>query len=747
MKMFRIFVGLLLAAVLSACGGGGGSPGTVGGGSGGGGSGGGGTGSTAGTPTVTLQLFDSTGAATSTISATQTTLARATVVDATGAPVAGAVVTFTGDSALVTFVPAGGTALTGSNGIAQVQVTPTSGSSGGAGTLKADATVAGTSAKQGTAGYQVAASAVTGTGASPAAVEIFASAPQLSSSPNSTVSFTVVVKDAQNRTLPNQTVTFTASSGDLAGALPAPVTGISGQPITGVILSPGIDRSNRNIVLTAGAGTVQQTMTMPITGTTLSLAGSNSVMLGSTMTFTVAARDSGGKPIPGAAVSASSALGNSLNPTNFVTDAAGAARFTYTASSAGVDTVTVQGLGASAVASAAISAQDFSFTAPGANGSVVVNTPQPVSVRLLSGGAPVANQAVTFSTTRGVITSSAMTNASGLATATLSSTTAGPATLVASAGTSQALLPVTFVAKTAATLVLQVTPGAVPPNVPGSTASQATLQATVRDAALNPVAGQVVTFTATQDLSNGTIGPPSAVTDANGMVSVQFTPGALSTASNGVQLQATVQGTTVHGTTSLTVSSQALFISIGKGKLLGQTTDPIYQKEFSVYVTDANGAAVPNKAVTLSIWPNTYGKGKWAVGLLPSGTAAWIRTVNATCANEDVDRSGILLPGFGNNVDVNGNGKLDPGLPTVVTPSSVTTDSGGFATFYVKYGKNFGSWLDTTITARASVAGTESVQNQQWSTEVLSADVSDTASEPPFEFSPFGKSGLCSDAN
>jgi hypothetical protein len=278
--------------------------------------------------------------------------------------------------------------------------------------------------------------------------------------------------------------------------------------------------------------------------------------------------------------------------------------------------------------------------------------------------------------------------------------------------------------------------------------SQATLQATVRDAALNPVAGATVNFTALADLSNGTISPGSGTTDANGMVTVQFIPGALSTASKGVQIQATVQGTNVSGTTTLSVSSQSLFISIGKGALLGQTTDPIYQKEFSVYVTDANGAAVPNQTVTISIWPDNYGKGFWQVGLLPSGTAAWIKTLNATCANEDVNRNGILDPGEDDpNGNGNGNGKLDPGLPTVVTPSSVTTDSGGFATFHVQYGKNFGSWLNTTITARATVAGTESVQSQQWTAEVLAADVNNVSVSPPFVFSPFGQAGSCANPN
>lgn len=741
MYMIRMFVALLVAAVLSACGGGGGSPGTTNNGTGG---------PSAPAPTVSLQLVDANGAATTAVSATLSTFARATVTDASGSPVSGVVVSFTADPTLVTFVPSSGTALTGSNGVAQIQLTPASGSSAGAGTLKGDATVAGTAAKQGTVGYQVVASSGTGSGVVPASIEIFSSAPQVSSSQNSTVSFTVVVKDAQNRTMPTQTVTFSATSGDLAGALPARVTGPAGEPITGVTLSPGRDQSNRNIVLTATAGAIQQNATVAVTGSTVSVVGANSVLLGGTTSFTVTARDSAGTGIAGVPVAITSSLGNGLSPSSVVTDSSGTAQFNYLASKSGVDTLSASGLGTSVTKSVAISAEDFSFVSPAANASVAIGSSQPISVRLLSGGVPVAGRTVTFSTTRGTLSAStATTDANGQASTAVSSTTAGPASIGATAGTSQALLPVTFVANQPATLVLQANPGAVAPNQSGSTANQATIQATVRDASGNPVAGSVVNFTALSDLSNGTISPGSGVTDANGIVSVQFIPGALTTASNGVQIQAAVQGSGVSGTTFLTVSGQALFISIGRGVLLSQTTDPVYKKEFSVYVTDANGAAVPNKTVSLSVWPELYMKGFYTISAPPgSTTPIWLQGpapagITATCANEDVNRNGILDSGE----DVNGNGKLDPGLPIVVTPSSVTTDSGGFATFYLQYGKNFATWLNTTITARATAAGTESVQTQGWITEALAADISNIQVTPPFTTSPFGQASSCSNPN
>jgi hypothetical protein len=740
-NVLRLLGGVLLAVLMTACGGGGGSAGTTSSGGGGGTTPGTGT----ATATITVMLVDSAGAQINTVGTASSAFARATVLAVGGAPAAGTVVTFSADGGLVSFVPANGTALTGADGVAQIQVTPASGAAGAA-TLRANATVAGAAAKEGVAGIQVGAGSLDA--AVPAALELFASSAQLSSAPNSTVSFTVVVKDAQNRAMPTQTVTFTASSGNLSGALPARLTGSGGEPVTGIVLSPGSDRSNRDIIFTATSGTVKQTLTVAVTGTTLSLVGDNSVLLGATSTCTVTARDSGNQPIAGAAVTVSSSLANALTPTSLVTDALGTARFTYRGTNSGVDTVSARGIGASATASVAISAEDFAFEAPAANTPVAIGSSQVATVKLLSGGMPAAGRVVTFSTTRGTLSvHSAVTDATGRASTALSSTTSGPANVVARADTAQALLPVTFLATTPATLVLQANPGAVLPNVSGSAANQVTLQATLRDGAFNPVAGRIVNFTALADLSNGTISPGSGVTDANGTVSVQFVPGALTTANNGVRIQANVQGTTVTGTASLTVSGQALFISIGKGRLLGELNDPVYKKEFSVYLTDANGAAVANKQVTLSVYPDSYAKGTLRIPTLEDAGnfgSGWIQVVSAACANEDADRNGIL---GGSDVDTNGNGKLDPGLPVVVTPASVTTDSGGFATFFLQYGKNFAWWVDTTLTARTSVAGTESVQTQKYLLDLSTVDANSLETQPPNYTSPFGTASSCANPN
>lgn len=582
----------------------------------------------------------------------------------------------------------------------------------------------------------------------PARIELFASASQLSSAVGSSVTFTVTVKDESNRSIPGQPVTFTVDSGNLAGALPSPSTGAAGEPITSVSLSPGTDASNRDILVTAVAGSITKTITVPVQGTSLTLAGDSSVVFGANATFTAKALDSGGRPLTGATLNVTSALGNAVTPQRLVTDAQGAATFKYAGAAAGRDTVTVTGLGTTVKAPISVSSDDFRFVSPAASSTVPVGGAQTLTVRYTIAGVPAAGRAITFSSTRGtVFPSSATTDANGVASTVLSSSiSAGPATVIAQAETAQATLPILFAATTPVTLVLQANPGTVPPNLSG-TGNQIALQATVRDATGNPVPNRTVNFSAVTDGSNGVISPGSGVTDANGSVVAQFIPGALTTSTNGVEIMASVQGTSVSGSTKLTVSGQSLFISIASNNEISNLNPSTYQKEFSVYVTDATGAAVANRSVVMSVYADRYGKGTL---VFPKGAKSWTYNLPiSTCPNEDelstsvnARRNGILDAGE----DVNGDGRLNPGLPVVVTPGTVTTGANGIALFYLQYGENFANWVDTTITARAVVGGTESVQTAAFSLAASVGDMTNESVPPASVVSPFGTL-TCTDPN
>lgn len=572
-------------------------------------------------------------------------------------------------------------------------------------------------------------------------IDVFTSATELQSASNSSISFTVLPKDANNQVIPNQAVTFSATSGNLSGALPAPTTGADGTPITGVTLSPGENRANRNITVTVAAGGVSQQVVIPVVGTNLGLSGDSFVVQGSTISYTVRATDSADSPIPGALLTVRSGNGNTVSPTNLTTNSQGVANFNFTGTQPGSDTITVSGLGTSASADISVSADEFKFLSPAANTNVDVNTNSTVRVQFLQGGVPVAGETINFSTTRGTITPAAVvTDANGRASATVRSSSAGPATIVAQTGSAQVTLQLNYVATAPSVLELQANPSAVAPNSGGSTNNQAALSAIVRDASGNPVANRVVSFTAVTDPSSGTISPATAMTDSSGTATTQFIPGASTTANNGVVIRATVQGTTVSGTTSLTVNTQALFIALSTGNVISNVegSQTTYEKEFAVQVTDANGAAVANKAVTLAVVPQFYRKGD-----LTFDGSRWSYT-NGTftqCANEDTNRNGQLDAGE----DFNGNGTLQPGGPVSLSRATVTTDASGLATFTVQYGENYAEWIGVQIVAATTVGGTESSAAMNYLLLGAAPDYTNKNVAPAAVESPFGTATACSD--
>lgn len=153
MRFFTCWLALFAALNLVACGGGGGSAGTPNGGS-----------ATPTTPVVpaapqvVAEVVGSGGAKVTSISFGGTSSARATLKDASGAPVANRRVDFSiADPALATVNPV--SALTNGAGVAEVSVTPASVAAVGATTLSVSATIGGTTVS-GSVDFAVAAANV-----------------------------------------------------------------------------------------------------------------------------------------------------------------------------------------------------------------------------------------------------------------------------------------------------------------------------------------------------------------------------------------------------------------------------------------------------------------------------------------------------------------------------------------------------------------------------------------------------------
>jgi hypothetical protein len=584
---------------------------------------------------------------------------------------------------------------------------------------------------------------------SAASVEVISSLSSLlSSGPGAVI--TAFVKDAGNVGMADQVVTFSANSGTLQSA--STLTDAAG--VATATLIAGSNKSNRDIVVQVAAGAARGTVTVPVTGTSVSIAGVSSLQISTvakpvTASYTLRALDSSSNPISGATLTLTSSLGNTLSASSVVTDATGSATVVYTPVNAGSDVLKVTGQGATAQTTVEVSAVDFSVISPAPNSTIAIGTQQLITVQYQLSGVGQAGKTVTFSTTRGTIVPVVPnTLPAGQYSAMLSSTTAGQATVTAQiAGVGSVTLPVEFVATVPATVILQSNPGAIAPNTTGTT-NQSTISAVVRDATGNPVKNRQVNFTLTQDLSNGTLSSGSAITNSNGQASVQFIAGPTSTPNNGVVVTAVEALTGLTGTTSLTVSAQALFITIGFGNEIGNVDQTTYSRVFSVYVTDANGVAVGNQSVALSVIPTLYEKGRLQ---LPIDSLVWTLPATRTvCQNEDAllgsGAAGYLNGILNTGEDINGNGRLEPGNVAVAAPGIVVTDANGRATFAVQYGEQFAPWVTVNVEARAVVAGTESRKAVNY-VLVGSAPDFTTPNTPAGVNSPFGAGTVCTNPN
>lgn len=573
----------------------------------------------------------------------------------------------------------------------------------------------------------------------PASIELLASANEVLSA-GTEVLITAVVKNVNNVGMADQPVVFAVTGGATLRGVEAKT---NQDGVATARLSAGANKTLRNLTVSVTSGSAAGNITLPVAGTRLTLTGPTSLKFGDATTYVARLLDSSGAGIGGQTINVASALGNALSATALTTSPSGDAEFTYTANIAGTDTLTVSGLGTSAKVTVAISDSDFIALSPGAGTQVVVNTSRTISVRYRLGGSGQLGETVQFSTTRGLLSAPiATTNADGVASTTISSSSSGPATVVAQiAGVGQVTLPLQFIATTPASLVLQANPGAVLPNN-GGTVNQSTLGAVVLDATGNAVANRQVNFTIDEDDGNGgALNSPTALTDANGRAQVQFISGAVSTRTNGVKLRATVAGTSVAGTAAITVNGQALFISIGFGNTISNRDDTTYSKAFSVYVTDANGNAVPSQIVTLSTIPLVYGRGRldWSGVVWTEDSSRAPRATYTACPNEDLNQNGDLDPGE----DTNLNGQLTPGNPVVVVPGTVTTDGQGRAVFALEYAENLVPWLTVNIVARATVGGTESRSVLVHRLTPLASDFNVETLPPAGSSSPFGLTQSC----
>ena len=580
-----------------------------------------------------------------------------------------------------------------------------------------------------------ASTTTTTTGPVVAGISLLTSSPQINSNNTAPATITAYAHDANNNTVTGATVTFVASSGLLA--VTQATTDKTGAAIA--TLAAGADPSDRTITVTAKSGTVSGTVSVTVVGTALSLTGPQALVEPGMGTYTVTLKDSAGAGIADQVVTLSSKNGNTLSAASVTTDVNGQATFTVTGSAGGTDTLTATTLGISASQSIVVSTESFAFSAPLSGASIDLGVTAPVTVLWTNAGAPVAGATVNFAATRGTLSaSSAMTDATGKASVSISSTTSGPAVISATGTDVSTQTNVDFLATHPAVIAVQASPSVI------DVSAQSTITAVVRDANNNLVEGQNVTFTLS-DITGGTLSLASALTNNQGLAQTIYTASSTTSATNGVSVTAAVQGTTVKSTATLTVAGETVFMSFGTGNTIDILNEAQYGMPFAIEAIDGAGNPVHGATIDLKIESVNYRKGQ-----LVFGTFWGLPQNPTTCASEDLNNNGILDPGE----DFNGNGKLDPGTVAVASPGSVVTSTTATATvpegaalFEVVYPKDHALWVTIDVIATASVAGTESTASTQFRLEGAAVDYNNASTAPPGETSPYGIANNCANPN
>ena len=599
-------------------------------------------------------------------------------------------------------------------------------------------------------------------------LDLSASKLTLNTNGTDTILFTIFARDANNAAASAATISVVSTGGSLS--VGTVTTGTNGQAT--FTLGVGNEKANRQISVTLTAGTVVETQTITISGTTLALTASKSVTTPSDaapIELTATLRDAAAQPISGATISFTSALSNAFTPSagyvftsgsSGTTDSAGMFKVKYAGTNIGVDSVAVASSGATkdiSLTSSVVSQTFFDFTVP-ADPSIPldVNSPQDLTVRWLDAtGNPKVGETLTFYTTKGFFGdvgttwTTATTNADGLATLTGiydTGATAGPATITVydNSTIQTATLTLDVRATTPASINLQVSPGVIPVSTATKT-STTTLKATVRDANAQAVAGKVVGFSIFAGPGAGEfISPVTAITDSGGVATSTFTSGSSTSAQDGVVVRATVIGV-APAEARMTIAQSAATITIGTTNKLGKIGDTGYAQEFTVLVTDSSGGAVEGAVVSLSLVPIRFytGANLIHVGVFESEDANrnYILDVGEDCAQE-LDLLTLIATGrywkngsagnYSTIVDppCTGNGRLDPGAVASID-STVTTGADGMGIFTVYYPKSFGSWVDVEITATTDVTGTNANAKIDFFLNVIEGDT-------PYLPSPFG---------
>lgn len=605
-----------------------------------------------------------------------------------------------------------------------------------------------------------------------ASIDLFTTTQQLSSSGVQGITITALVKDDNNNLISGADVLFSSDSGELR--IDEDTMGENGKAKTGkdgkakAILNTQSDPTNRTISVTAISGTSNDVLEINVVGTSINISGTSSISLNDETDFILKLVNSDGGEIANQTINleVKDPTKNNISiPASVQTDASGQAFVPVTGLAGGENAFIASALGATSEKEVSVQADSFLFTAFNNGNGVTVNpanaeTPDvllsdttEITLTWLRSGQPVEDGTiVNFTTTRGTFVDAngdklvdpKAETLNGVVKAKLKSDFAGKS-LVRFSGvdgdiTLDNQIEFEFVAETAARIVAQASPASIGPNEETSIIS-----VVVKDPNGNLVKNKDVNFELTVDNTGGELKPEKVTTDSNGSATSIYTSNAVS-AIDGVEITTSINeiNGVVSDTVNLTVADRELFISLGTGNDILEHDDTSYNKQYTVFVVDADSTPRPNVTLTLSAVPSAFHKGEY-VRVYEGASFKWWSPEyrESGCPNEDLNRDGINDPGE----DLNKDNSLTPGNVVNLIDGNVVTDEKGQAIINVIYPKNFANWVDIDLVAQTKVNGTESMRQVNFTLPVSAADVTDEDVSPPGATSPFGAASGCDNTN
>jgi len=579
-----------------------------------------------------------------------------------------------------------------------------------------------------------------------ASIRLEAPTLNLSSSKDSSLELSARVLDDNGVVVEGETVAFSiptaVNSGGELQVLNNGITSATG--IAKAILSTTNDPSNRTIPVTASINGTQSILDVAVSGTTLTVSGDTTLVLGSATTLTVFLKDSAGNGIGLKNISVTSEA-NNFQDTFITTNSSGQAQFDVTISQPTNDVIAVEGLGAQAIHRITISNDLFTFVSS-TPAEMDIDKNYDITVNWQSGGRPKVGAVVNFSVSRGVLSgvlpnpASPTTDAQGNATVTINSKSFGPVVITASAANGPTInVESEFVAVLPNSLTIQADQITIGPN-----GQQSAITATVRDANSNLVKNVPVLFTIIEDNSGGNILNTFNITDSLGKASTIYQSSASSTKLDGIKIRARTAGTPCNGPAptsplcadiTLTVSDSALYVTLGTTDEIGTTgLNTMYSKVYSVGVNDAAGNGKANAVVEFTLTSVYYRTGyrTWNTAV-----SKWLTVESFPCKSEDLNLNDNLDAGE----DLNGNGDLDPGKIATVT-ATVVTDSDGWGQLFILYPKEFALYVGVKLTAVTKVDTTEGTSTVEFDLPIAVDDINSKDSVPGFS-SRWGEINNC----